>query len=175
MILVKAMDTIKAITTRQSVRQFTSQQVTDELIEKLLRAGMQAPSARNFQPWHFVVATERKILDKIPLIHPYAEMMYQAALSILVCGDLSLEASVEYCALNCSAATQNILLAAHDSGLGAVWLGVYPREERIEGLRKLFSIPDDIVPISLIACGYPAEELKTEDRFKKKRIHQNQW
>jgi nitroreductase len=169
------METIKAISTRRSIRQFKSQQVADELIEKLLRAGMQAPSARNFQPWHFVVATDRKMLDKIPLVHPYAEMMYQATLAILVCGDLNLEKSVEYCAINCAAATQNILLAAHDSGLGAVWLGVYPREERTDGLKILFSIPDDIIPISLIACGYPAEELAAEDRFKKERIHKNQW
>ena len=169
------METLRAISTRRSIRQFTSQKVSNELIEKLIRAGMQAPSARNFQPWHFVVTGERKMLDKIPLVHPYAEMMYQATLAILVCGDLNLEKSVEYCAINCSAATQNILLAAHDLGLGAVWLGVYPREERTEGLKILFNIPDDIVPISLIACGYPAEELSAEDRYKKERIHQNQW
>ena len=136
---------------------------------------MQAPSARNFQPWQFIVTTERNILDKIPKVHPYAEMMYQATLAILVCGDLNLEKSVEYCAVNCSAATQNILLAAHDCGLGAVWLGVYPREERIAGLKKLFNIPDDIIPISLIACGYPDEELEAEDRFKRERIHKNHW
>ena len=136
---------------------------------------MQAPSARNFQPWQFIVTTERNILDKIPKVHPYAEMMYQATLAILVCGDLNLEKSVEYCAVNCSAATQNILLAAHDCGLGAVWLGVYPREERIAGLKKLFNIPDDIIPISLIACGYPDEEFESEDRFKRERIHKNHW
>ena len=169
------METLKAISTRRSIREFTSQQVSDDLIEILLRSGMQAPSARNFQPWHFVVVNDRHLLDKIPLVHPYAEMMYQATLAILVCGDLYLEKSVEYCAINCSAATQNILLAAHDLGLGAVWLGVYPREERTEGLKKLFKIPDDIVPISLIACGYPAEKLVAEDRYKKDRIHQNQW
>lgn len=169
------METLKAISTRRSIRKFTSQQVSDDLIEIILHAGMQAPSARNYQPWHFIVATDRKVLDKIPLVHPYAEMMYQATLAFLVCGDLNLEKSVEYCAIDCAAATQNILLAAHDSGLGAVWLGVYPREERTDGLKVLFSVPEDIIPISLIACGYPAEELAAEDRFKKERIHQNQW
>jgi len=169
------METLKAISTRRSIRKFNSHEIPENLVEKILLAGMQAPSARNCQPWHFIVVTDRKLLDKIPLIHPYAEMMYQATLAILVCGDLNLEKSVEYCAINCSAATQNILLAAHDLGLGAVWLGVYPREERAEGLKKLFNISDDIVPISLIACGYPAEILSAEDRFKKDRIHQTQW
>ena len=169
------METLKAISTRRSIRKFTSQQIPEDLIDKMLGAGMQAPSARNYQPWHFVAANERKILDKIPLIHPYAEMMYQATLAILVCGDLKLEKSVEYCAINCSAATQNILLTAHDLGLGAVWLGVYPRQERSEGIKKLFGIPQDIVPISLIACGYPAEDLPVEDRFKKDRVHINRW
>jgi len=169
------METLKAISTRRSIRKFTSQQVSDDFIKTILKAGMQAPSARNFQPWQFVITTERSILDKIPKVHPYAEMMYQATLAILICGDLSLEKSVEYCAINCSAATQNMLLAAHDLGLGAVWLGVYPREERMAGLKKLFAIPDGIVPVSLIACGYAAEELAVEDRFKEERIHKNQW
>jgi len=171
----KYMETLNAISTRRSIRQFTSQEIPEDLVEKILRAGMQAPSARNYQPWHFIVINDRKILDKIPLVHPYAEMMYQATLAILVCGDLNLEKSVEYCAINCSAATQNILLAAHDLRLGAVWLGVYPREERTKGLIKVFNIPDNIVPISLIACGYPAEKLATEDRYKIERIHRNHW
>lgn len=169
------METLKAISTRRSIRQFTSQEISEDLVEKILRAGMQAPSARNYQPWHFTVITDRKLLDKIPQVHPYAKMMYQATLAILVCGDLKLEKSVEYCAINCSAATQNILLAAHDLGLGAVWLGVYPREERIKGLAKVFNLPDHIVPISLIACGYPAEKIDAEDRFKKERVHRNEW
>jgi nitroreductase len=169
------METFRAITTRRSIRKFTSQEVPEELVDKILRAAMQAPSARNYQPWQFVVVDDRKTLDKIPLVHPYAEMVYQATLAILVCGDLNLEQSVEYCAINCSAATQNILLAAHDLGLGAVWLGVFPREKRIRGLKKILNIPEDIVPISLVACGYPAEKIGFEDRFKKERIHHNKW
>ena len=171
----KIMETLKAISTRRSIRKFLSQQVSEDLIESILQAGMQAPSARNYQPWQFIVTTEREILDKIPKVHPYAEMMYQATLAILVCGDLKLEKSIEYCALNCAAATQNMLLAAHDLGLGAVWLGVYPREERMAGLKNLFILPDHIIPISLISCGYPAEDIAPEDRFKPQRIHQNQW
>jgi nitroreductase len=169
------METLKAISTRRSIRQFTSQEISEDLVEKILRAAMQAPSARNYQPWQFIITNDRTILDKIPQVHPYAEMMVQAALAILVCGDLKLEKSVEYCAVNCSAATQNILLAAHDLGLGAVWLGIYPREERIKGLKNLFNLPDHIIPISLIACGHPAEKLPAEERFKKERIHRNKW
>jgi len=165
------METLQAIKTRRSIRKFTSQKIPADKIEELLRAGMQAPSARNYQPWHFVISMKREILDHISNVHPYAEMMKQATLAILVCGDLTLEKSDEYNAVDCSAATQNILLAAHDLGLGAVWLGVYPRKERMENLIKLFKLPDHIVPISLIACGYPAETIPSEDRFKQDRIH----
>lgn len=175
MISGDSMETLKAITTRRSIRQFKSQQVSEEKIEILLKAAMQAPSARNYQPWQFIITSERKILDKIPLVHPYAEMTYQATLAILVCGDLSLEKSVEYCVLDCAAATQNILLTAHDLSLGAVWLGVYPRKKRTESLRKLFNVPEMVVPISLIACGFPAETIEAVDRFRPDRIHYNKW
>ncbi len=136
---------------------------------------MQAPSARNFQPWHFVQITKREILDKIPQVHPYAEMARQAQAGILVCGDLDVEPSVEYNALNCAAATQNILLAARDAGLGAVWIGIHPREQRKQAITELFELPETIVPISLVLLGYPADESTPVKRFKEERVHKNKW
>ena len=169
------MDIIDAIFTRRSVRSFTTQTIADDDLQTVLRAAMQAPSARNYQPWHFVVTARRDILDKIPDVHPYGEMMREATAAILVCGDLKLEKMVDYIVEDCSAATQNILLAAHGLGLGAVWLGVYPREKRMIDLKKLFNVPDDIVPVSLIALGYPKEQPSKIDRFKKERIHWDRW
>lgn len=169
------MELWEAIITRRSIRKFKSTPIPSELIEKLLRAGMQAPSARNKQPWHFVIVTERDLLDKISVVHPYAYMLKEAPLGILICGDKNLEITVEYIVQDCSAATQNMLLAAHDFGLGAVWLGIYPREPRIKALRKLLNLPENIIPISMIAVGYPDEIKSPEDRFKPDRVHYNKW
>ncbi len=169
------METLQAIRTRRSIRKYTSRPVPQESINKIIEAAMYAPSARNTQPWHFIIANRREILDEIPKVHPYAEMVYQAQLCILVCGDNRLEKRNDYLAINCAAATQNLLLAAHDLDLGAVWLGVYPRGERMEGLAKLFQLPHNILPISLIALGYPDEKISPPERFKQNRLHYNKW
>lgn len=169
------METLQAILTRRSIRKFINKEIAEEYVIKLLEAAMYAPSARNTQPWHFIVISDRKLLDQIPHLHPYADMCYEAPLAIMVCGDLNLEKMEGYIAINCAAATQNILLAAHDLGLGAVWLGVYPRKERMEALSKFFNIPQNIIPVSLIAIGYPAESKTKPERFKPERIHYNKW
>lgn len=126
------MEALEAIYTRRSIRQFTDQPVEAEKIESLLRAAMQAPSAHNKQPWHFLIINDRSLLNQIADFHPYAKMLYKAPLALAVCGDLGKESNDRYLALNCAAATQNILLAAHGLNLGAVWIAVYPREERIK-------------------------------------------
>lgn len=169
------METLEAIKTRRSIRKFTSRKIDDEMMQKILEAAMFAPSARNTQSWHFIVVDNRDILNMLPKLHPYAEMMYEAQHAILVCGDLHMEKMVEYNGVNCSAATQNIMLAAHDLGIGSVWLGVYPRKERMEPLVKLFELPEHIVPMTLIALGYPNEKFETPQRFKPDRIHNNGW
>jgi len=169
------MDLWEAILTRRSIRKFTSQLVSHDLIEKILRAGMQAPSARNKQPWHFIVIQNREMLDKISVVHPYAYMLKEAPLGIVICGDSNIEITIEYIVQDCSAATQNMLLAAHNFGLGAVWLGIYPREPRIKALRKLLSIPENIIPVSMIAVGYPAEKKEPENRFNPERVHYEKW
>lgn len=169
------MEAIEAILTRRSIRKFIRQMIDKETIELILKAAMYAPSARNTQSWQFIVSTDRKMLNAIPKVHPYASMITEATLAILVCGDKTSEPSEGYLNTNCSAATQNILLAAHALGIGGVWLGVYPREERIKGMADLFELPKDIIPISLIALGYPNEKITQPERFKKERIHYEKW
>jgi nitroreductase len=169
------METLEVIRTRRSIRKFTSKTIEDETVNKLLEAAMYAPSARDTQSWHFIVINKKEFLHHIPKVHPHANMVYEAPLAILVCGDLSIEHITEYNAINCAAATENLLLAAHDLGLGGVWLGVYPRLERMEPLVKLFELPENIIPITLVALGYPNETYSTPQRFKKSRIHFNKW
>ncbi len=169
------MDTFETILTRRSIRQFTSKTIDEEMQKKLLQAAMQAPSARNTQAWHFVVIDEQQKLIDIASFHPYADMLKRTPLAIAVCGDFQLEESVDYLALNCAAATENILLAAHSFGLGAVWLAIYPQKQRIKDLKKLLDLPDDIIPISLVAVGYPKEPKGLANRFNPEKIHHNSW
>ena len=166
---------IGALLKRRSIRRYNSKPVDKSDIRLMLKAGMYAPSARNEQPWHFMVIDDRGLLDKIREVHPYASMLSGAALAILVCGDEHLELSKGYWPVDCSAATQNILLAAHELGLGAVWLGVYPRQERQSAINKIFELPSHVRPFSLISIGHPAEEKYVPDRFKENRIRWNEW
>lgn len=166
---------IDAILKRRSIRRYSGDPVNKSDIKLLLKAAMYAPSARNQQPWHFIVIHDRALLERISAIHPYAGMLPGAELAILVCGDEEMELSSGYWPVDCAAATQNILLAAHSLGLGAVWLGVYPRKERQEGIGKLFSLPSHVHPFALISLGQPAEEKKFPERFKEERIHHNSW
>jgi nitroreductase len=169
------MDFMENILSRKSVRKYKHQPVENEKVEQLLRAAMQAPSAGNGQPWHFVVLTNREILKTIPKFHPYAKMLPDAALAILVCGAEKEEKYAHRWPLDCAAATQNILLAAHGIGLGAVWLGIHPNLDRAQGFKNLLKLPDRIHPFSLVSLGYPDERPVVEDRFKPERIHYNQW
>lgn len=163
------------IRTRRSIRKYLKQVVDKEQIMQLLEAAMYAPSARNEQPWHFIVVNEREILNKITEIHPYAAMLKDAPLAILVLADKNIEKTEGYRVQDCSAATQNILLSAHAMGLASVWLGVYPRTERMLEINKLFCLPQHIEAISIIALGYADEQKQFPDRFKKERIHYNNW
>lgn len=165
----------EVILTRRSIRKYISKPITNDQVENLLKAAMYAPSARNEQPWHYIVINDRYILDKIIEAHPYANMLKEAALAIIVCADENIEKTEGYWVQDCSAATQNILLAAHAMGLGSVWLGVYPREERILAIKTLFKLPENIQPLSIIAIGHPDEQKAMPERYFKNRIHTNQW
>jgi nitroreductase len=167
---------MKAILERRSIRRYTEKEVPWEMIEQLLRAGMAAPSAGNQQPWHFIVVTDRNAILEIPKIQPYSEMLKEAgAHAIIVCGDLALEKHKGYWVQDCSAATQNILIAAKSLGLGAVWLGFHPVEDRVKGLRRLFGIPETVIPLCVISFGFPAEMKDPADRYDEARIHMNRW
>ncbi|MDQ2085034.1 nitroreductase family protein [Herbivorax sp. ANBcel31] len=163
------------ILNRRSIRRYTDEPVKKEDIKDLLEAAMSAPSAGNQQPWHFVVVTDKDMLEKITQVHPYANMLKEAQAAIMICGDESLEKHKGYWVQDCSAATQNILIAVQKKGLGAVWLGVYPREDRVEGLKKVFKIPNSITPFAIISIGYPAEEKPPANRYNEQRVHYNIW
>jgi len=169
------MDTLKAIHTRRSIRQYQDQPIEEELVRKLLAAAMAAPSACNQQPWEFIVITEKELLEKIPAINSNAGMAAEASLAILVCGNLEIETCPGYWVIDCAAATQNLLLAAHALGLGAVWTGTYPNEERMDCYTELFDLPEYILPHSLVVLGYPDEKPLNQDRFQVERIHYNGW
>jgi nitroreductase len=169
------MDAIKAIITRRSIRKFKKEPISEVLINELLEAGMYAPSSGNQQPWHFIVVTNKRILNAIPSFHPHSKMLKEAPLGILVCCDKFLEINKDMGVQDCSAATENILIAANAKGLGAVWLGIHPRKERENGMRRLLKIPENVIPISFISIGYPNEKKTIEERFKNSRVHYNKW
>jgi nitroreductase len=169
------MDALEAIFTRRSIRKFQRKAVPDEMVRTMLAAAMSAPTADNAQPWQFIVITDRRRLEAIPTIHAYARMAADAALAIVVCGDRSLEIAPDYWLLDCSAAVQNVLLAAHALGLGAVWCGVYPGEDRIERFRQYLGLPGHVIPHSLIAIGHPAEQPGPVDRYREDRVHRERW
>lgn len=171
------MEALQCILTRRSIRRYTSAPITAAQMDVLLRAAMQAPSAVNRQPWHFVVVDDRDTLLRCTHILPNGQMLAEAPAAILVCGDMEMAhpPSPGYLLQDCSAAIQNILLAAHASGLGAVWLGVYPREERVRQVRAQFELPEHVIPVGMIALGHPGEQPQPEDRFNLERIHRNRW
>lgn len=169
------METIKAILTRRSIRKYADKAIAAEHYEVMLKAAMHAPSARNRQPWHFILINERPVLKSLSEVSPSWKMLDEAAGAIVICGDPELEESESFIIQDCSAATQNILLAAHELGLGTVWLGVHPKEDRLIPLKNILHIPEHIVPVSMIAIGNPAEEREQPDRYNTGRIHQDRW
>ena len=166
---------MELLLSRRSVRKYTGQEVSKELIEKLVKSAMYAPSAGNQQAWQYIVITDKSLLVKIAEIHPYGKMLTSASVAILVCGDTGLESKQGYWPVDCSASTENLLLAAHGLGLGAVWLGIHPRPEREQSMTELFSLPENIKPFSLVSVGYPTEQKPIPERYKPERVHWNGW
>jgi nitroreductase len=169
------METLDAIKTRRSIRKFKPKLISGEIIKELLEAAMSAPSAGNEQPWQFVVLDDRKILDEVPRICSTATMCRQSTTAVLVCGDATLEKYPGFWVLDCSAAVENLLLAAHALGLGAVWAGVYPLSDRVEAFRRLLALPPEITPFALVALGYSDEEPAQPKRYREDRVHYNGW
>lgn len=169
---------IENIMTRTSIREFEPDKpIAKETLETLLKAGMAAPSAMDKRPWAFVAVTEKEVLDSLNANHPYANLK-TATGAIIVCGDLkkTIEGKgSDYWVQDCSAATENILLAAHACGLGAVWCGVYPTEERVEAVKKVLGLPEEIVPLNIITLGYPAQNPQPKDKWNESNVHYQRW
>jgi nitroreductase/Na+-translocating ferredoxin:NAD+ oxidoreductase RnfG subunit len=170
--------TLDVIHSRKSVRNYTDQEVTKEQLEVLVKAGMAAPSARNLQPWAFIVINEREMLDALADSLPNAKMLLQAQAAIIVCGDMEKAATdtdSAYWVQDCSAASQNILLAAEATGLGAVWTAAYPYQDRISPVRNLLGLPENIIPLNVIPIGYPTGADKPKDKWKPENMHWGKW
>lgn len=164
------------IATRTSIRDYEARPVEKEKIEKMLRAAMAAPTAMNKQPWHFVVVDQRNVLDALAGANPYAKMLKKAPLAIVVCGntDKMIEGGGrDFWIQDASAATENLLLAAHAMGLGAVWTGAYPSEVRCISISKVLSLSDNLIPLNMIVVGYPAEHPQPKQKFKEENVSYN--
>ncbi|MDO9511863.1 MAG: nitroreductase family protein [Bacteroidales bacterium] len=160
---------------RRSIRKFTSQKVEEKDLHKILEAAMCAPSAGNQQPWQFIVVTDQEARTRLSKTGPYTHMAAEAPVLIIVLGDLNRETHKDYWPIDCSAATQNILLEATSLGLGSVWLGVHPRPERKAYISEIFELPEHIIPFAIICIGYGAEEKGPSERFDTTRIHYEKW
>lgn len=165
-------DRLEIIFGRRSIRQYTGEPISEHDLASLLKAGMAAPSASNRKPWHFVTVTDRAKLRALADAHPYGKMLASAAAAIAVCGDPSIS---EWWVQDCSAATENILVAANGLGLGGVWLGCHNRPEREKDVRDVLAIPVKIGVLSLISVGHPAEEKEARTQYDAARVHENGW
>lgn len=162
---------------RRSIREYNSEEVSDDLVRDLLEAAMAAPSAVAKDPWHFVVVRNKEMLSKIAEGLPNGKMLAGAGLGIVVCGDLDRahDHQLSYMLQDCTAAIENLLLAVNTLGLGACWLGVHPRQERIEHIRSLLSIPERVVPVAAVAVGWPAETKEARTRYREDAVHRETW
>lgn len=166
------------IINRVSVRQFEDRKITDQQVSAILHAGMSAPSGVNKQPWQFIIIDDAKLLTQLADALPYAKMTAEAPVAIVVCGDKNrfLEGTDDILwQQDLSAASENILLAAHAVGLGGVWTCLYPHEERISPVKAILNIPDNLIPFNLIPIGYPKKEHTPLNKWHPDRIHHNRF
>ncbi|WP_027471033.1 nitroreductase family protein [Saccharicrinis fermentans] len=171
-------NTLEIIHKRKSVRNYTDKEVSKTQLETLVKAGMAAPTAVNKQPWAFIVVNDRAALDELGDHLPYAKMAKKASAAIVVCGDLTkaLEGwEQEFWIQDCSAASQNILLAAEALGLGAVWTAAYPAKDRMATVRRVLGLPKHIIPLNVIPIGYPKGIEKPKDKWRPENLHWGKW
>lgn len=168
------METITALMSRRSIRTWTDEPVTPEERKLILEAAMNAPSAADARPWHFVTMDDPAIIKQFTAMGG-TEMLEESTLMVLVCGDASKEIYPGFWPQDCSCAAQNMQLAAHDIGIGCVWIAIYPLEERVEVCRKILNVPPAITPFALLALGVPNEVLAPEYRYDEERLHHNGW
>jgi len=165
-------DRLDMIFARRSIREYTDEPVAPADVQALLEAGMAAPSASNRKPWHLVVVDDRDTLHALANAHPFGKMLAGAALAIAVCGDPAIS---DWWVVDCSAATENILVAAAGLGLGAVWLGAHGRPDREQAIRDVLGIPGTIGVLSLLSIGHPAEFKEPRTQFDPSRVHRGAW
>jgi nitroreductase len=170
-------DTFSVIHSRKSVRSFTGKPVDRAALEKIVRAGMAAPTAVNRQPWSFVIVTDKGKLEQLAAGLPYAKMLSRAGAAIIVCSDPreAFDGSREFAVIDASLAGENILLAIEALGLGGVWTAAYPDQDRMKLVRGALGIPQDVMPLSVIPVGEPTGEDKPKDKFKQEKIHWEAW
>ncbi len=168
---------LDVIAARRSVRAFTGGAVSRDDLTAILKAGMAAPSAVNVQPWAFVAVTKRETLDALCATLPYAKMLDKAGAAMVVCGlpRKDLQYSERYWVMDCSAATENILLAVHALGYGAVWTAVYPDMGLVKAVRQILSIPEDAIPLNVIPIGMPADNEPPTDKWRSENAHWEKW
>jgi len=159
---------IEWIKARRSIRKYTSEPVTDEQIQTLLEAAMAAPSASNLKPWEFVVVRDAALRKELSGVHPWAKMAADAAVVFVICGRPK---DSDHWVEDCSAATQNLLLAVTALGLGAVWVAIYPRAQREDGVRRILHLPEDWRPLCLVPVGHPAETKPPRTQYDPARVH----
>jgi nitroreductase len=170
------METIKAIMTRRSIRAYEDTPVTEAQIKTLLEAAMNAPSAGDGRPWHFIVTTDRAKLAALADAVDEGNLMFkQAQAAILVCLDETLEKFKGFGPQDCACAAQNLHLAAHDMGLGSVWIAVIGVPPRVAGCRKVLGVPEHITPFAIFPLGVPGEQLEAQYRYDEARIHRERW
>ena len=168
-------DVLTVIHRRKSVRKYLDKPITREQLITLMKAGMAAPSAAEKRPWAFVAVTDRALLDSLSHSSPSSKMVKDAGAAIIVCGDTRKALNSNVWTQDCSAATENILMAAEGIGLGAVWCGIYPEYFKYNHIRRLLGIPMEVIPLSLISIGWPTGAEKPKDKFDPSNIHWNQW
>ena len=162
---------------RRSIRVYSPGEVSETTVTKLLEAAMAAPSAMTKDPWRFVTVRDRETLSKLATLHPGAAMLSSAAMAIVVCGDLDVafERQISYLLQDCSAAIENLLLAAHAQGLGACWVGIHPGEPLIKRVKELLSLPVSFVPVAAISLGPPGEQQPARTRFNADYVRREKW
>jgi len=162
-----------AIFKRRSIRKFTDQPVSHETVKQLLEAGMAAPTATNCQPWEFIVVDDQEQVKELKKNMPFGK--YNAPLCIVVCGNPSISNHVTAARMfwvqDCSAAIENMLIAAVGLGLGSVWCGIHPIPTLAKRIRSVLNIPDHVFPLGMIEIGYPAEEKPARTQYNERRIH----
>lgn len=168
---------LQSLFARRSIRKYTQQEIPDTLISDLLEAAMAAPSAVAKDPWHFIVLRSRATIDQLAACLPNGKMLAGATVALVVCGDINRahDQELSFLLQDLSAAIENILLAASMLGLGACWLGIHPREERITAVSDLFNLPEGILPVAGISLGWPAEEKEPRTRFNPALVHFERW